>query len=252
MKSRTKYLSAAAAVMLCGAAFAGLPTFIKFTPVGQGTYGDGVTAVGANEWYAICWSQDNQFDDITADCKATGSDDVVLKTLRVNSYGEIHTVIDQDDIPGTGGYFFVYLLDTRNTSGAVAETNPTDATEEAPAMVNGKKEVVCEATSLFTGACDASGKTYTLTALPEGAAENVAITAIDVTSDPANVLITVEGIHASLQYNVRTSDNPSGIAEGALDEPKASATGTIQFSIPKSETGGAQFFQVTRQPINNK
>lgn len=247
MKSVVKYLSTAAAAVLCGTALAGLPTFIKFTPVGQGTYGDGATAVDAGEWYAICWSQDNVFADITADCKATGADDVVLKTLRVNSYGEIHTVIDQDDIPGKGGYFFVYLLDTRSPDGVVASSVGESGT---PTMVNGKKEVVCEATNLFTGECDASGKTYTLTADPNGAAD-LQITKVDA-SDPDYVELTVTGLHPSLQYNVRTSDDPAKVGNGNLDNPQASQTGEAKFKIRKSETGGAQFFQVMRQPLDNK
>ena len=206
-----------------------------------------MTDVGANEWYAICWSQDSEFADITADCKATGADDVILKTLRVNSYGEIHTVIDQDDIPGAGGYFFVYLLDTRNTNGDVAGAVGESGT---PTMVNGKKEVASEVTSLWTGACDASGKTYTITAVPDGAAD-LQITNIDA-SNPDYVELTVTGLHPSLQYNVRTSDDPANVSKGNLDQPQAGKVGEAKFKISKSETGGAQFFQVTRQPLDNK
>ena len=65
MKSVVKYLSTAAAAVLCGAALANQDDAIITFSTTADYYADG-TAVKDGEFYALCWSWDNAFDGLTA------------------------------------------------------------------------------------------------------------------------------------------------------------------------------------------
>ena len=81
MKIRTKYLSVAAAVMLCGAAFAGQDDAVITFSTTADYYADG-TPVKDGEFYALCWSADASFDGLTAQGAAVNAEEKVLAKIQ--------------------------------------------------------------------------------------------------------------------------------------------------------------------------
>lgn len=241
MTKIAKKLVLASAIGAAGFAFAVEANAVRlsFKPVAGG-YNSGKDASG--EWYAVCGSKDATFAGITADCKAVDTeDDVVFGTLKVNSAGLVTCAFDKGDYNN----FFVYLLDTRDTAGAASATAPT--------VVNGVKEV---ASNIESGTAsnlvnaDASGKAFGFTAAPAGITE-AKISKIDATSDPENVLITVTGTHAAIKYNVSEGADPAAAAaaETPASDVQAGGAAEVTFPVKKSPDGGAQFFQLMRQPL---
>jgi len=236
-------LAIALAAMAGGSALAVEANCVRlsFKPV-AGTYLDGTTDASA-EWYAVCGSKDAVFAGITADCKAVDPvDDKIYGCLKANNLGRITCTFDQDG----RSHFFVFLLDTRGATGAASAAYPT--------VVNGVKEVVDVESSAVASLAfaDATANAFGFSAIPSDLTTEARIAGIDASSDPENIIITVEGVHKALQYNVRTDSDAGKVAEGGLaDTPKTSETGTVQFTVPK--TGDrAQFFRLVRQPLDNK
>ena len=236
MKNMVKYLSVAATAMLCGIVQAVDVTCVRlsFEPEDVGTR--------TTEWYAVCGSKNAEFGGITADGKVVNPDDTIYGFLKVNNLGRITCTFDQGEMD----YFFVYLLDTTDTDGHVAASKPTVINGLQKKVTATIEEGAVSALSLVT----ASGATMGFTAEPSDAA-SAKIVAIDAASNPDKVLITVEGTHPALKYNVRNSEAVVGIDEANLgDTPRTSTTGTVTFEVEKNAESGAQFFKLVRQPLN--
>lgn len=236
MKSVVKYLSTAAAAVLCNMAQAVDVTCVRlsFEPEDVGTR--------TTEWYAVCGSVNEEFSGITADGAAVDPSDKIYGFLKVNNLGRITCTFDRDGMD----HFFVYLLDTADAEGVVPDSKPT--------VINGlqkKVSATIEDNSLSAlSLVNASGTTMGFTAEPSGASD-ARIVAIDPTSKADKVLITVEGTHPALKYNVRNSEDVADINEAALgDKPRTSETGTVTFEVEKNTESGAQFFKLVRQPLN--
>ena len=254
MKSRTKYLSAAAAVMLCGAAFAetaGDP-LIAFSTVAD-KYADGVTSVIDGEWYALCQTPNETFGgfkiangEVVPACEG----DAIRILVNKASGGRCPTIYFQlDATKDNSGNFFVYFLDTRDASGVPAKT----------------KAAIADSLNGWTAAVDGEGAPITVdtrsTTSAEARTTNYNAFEIDTTGDfqphavsiePADdrVEIVVANMNPAIRYAVKSGATPSTVTTQAvkIDENDAVSTGTLKrenvtFSLKADD---ARFFKIER------
>lgn len=254
MKSRTKYLSAAAAVMLCGAAFAetaGDP-LIAFSTVAD-KYADGFTSVIDGEWYALCQTPNETFGgfkiangEVVPACEG----DAIRILVNKASGGRCPTIYFQlDATKDNSGNFFVYFLDTRDASGVPAKT----------------KAAIADSLNGWTAAVDGEGAPITVdtrsTTSAEARTTNYNAFEIDTTGDfqphvvsiePADdrVEIVVANMNPAIRYAVKSGATPSTVTTQAvkIDENDAVSTGTLKrenvtFSLKADD---ARFFKIER------
>jgi hypothetical protein len=253
MKSRTKYLSVAAAAMLCGAAFAetaGDP-LIAFSTVAD-TYANG-DSVADGEWYALCQTTNTTFGGfkiVDGKVEAAREGEKIRILANKASGGRCPTIYFQLDATKNNlGNFFVYFLDTRDASGAPAATEA-----EIAASLNG-----------WTVAVDGKGNPITVdtrsTTSAEARTTNSNAFEIDTTGDfqphvvsinPADdrVEIVVANMNPAVRYAVKSGAKPSEVTTQAIEiyENDAISTGTLNkenvtFSLKADD---ARFFKIER------
>ena len=253
MKSRTKYLSAAAAVMLCGAAFAetaGDP-LIAFSTVAD-AYANGDSVVDG-EWYALCQTPNATFGGfkiVDGKVEAAREGDAIRILANKASGGRCPTIYFQlDATKDNSGNFFVYFLDTRDTEGKPAVS----------------KDAIASSLNGWTVAVDDKGNPITVAARSTTSAEerrtDSSAFEIDTTGDfqphvvsidPADdrVEIVVANMNPAVRYAVKSGAKPSEVTTQAvkIDEDDAISTGTLSrenvtFSLKADD---ARFFKIER------
>lgn len=244
MKSVVKYLSTAAAAVLCGATLANQDDAIITFSTTADYYADG-TAVKDGEFYALCWSADNAFDGITAKGTAVNADEKVLAKIPLAKGGRCPTtVFEVSSDYVKGGYFFVYLLDTRDASGKPAASSAALATSG----VNGSTVVVSAAAAgngtIVSKTDVATSKEYAATDVSD--VPNPTIEDLDF--DGENAIITVGNMVPYLKYNVKKGATVDQI-ETLGGKPLQGEAGGVTFVISKKD---ANFFKVVRQPLVNE
>lgn len=258
MQKIYRMIGFAVAAAMVGGAFANAvsqdDTIITFSTKGD-TYVDGSTVL-KGEWYALCWSADANFAGITADCKAADpydsetnpAGDAVIACLP-NADGQgncVNTIviIKSASRYAHTGYYFIYLLDTRNADG----TAVAPGVDGKPTSVNGTTVVVNGAAASAEGYNNISAPAvvtsadYDETALPADATDPV-ISKINPAGEA--VEITVENMHKAVKYNIRKGSALGNVMTLHPDHPLTGVTETV-FSLPKDD---ARFFQVVRQPL---
>jgi hypothetical protein len=243
MKSRTKYLSAAVAVMLCGAAFSGQDDAVITFSTTADFYADG-TPVKDGEFYALCWSADASFDGLTAQGEAVTAAEKVLAKIPLAKDGRCPTtVFEVDSGFVSGGYFFVYLLDTRDAAGKPA----TSSAALAASGVNGSVAVVSAAaagngTIVSQTGVDTSATPYVATDV-----SNVPNPTVEsLTIDGDNAIIAVGNLVPYVKYNVKKGAT-IGEIETLGGQPLQGKDEGVTFVISKKD---ANFFKVVRQPVD--
>lgn len=233
-------------------------------------YADG-TQVLPGEWYALCWSPRTEFGGITYDFKPAVEGDVICDMMpRAEKHddgtvGCKFTVFQADSAKvGSGGNYFVYLLDTRNAEGttvAGATTN-SDGARVPDTSING-----ASVSGSFT-ATSISGRQKPKNR--KAVASNVAAEKIGTWDesalpsdfkaprivdfkliDSATVRISVADMMPGVKYNVRMGATPSEMTSYRVQAPKTVAAEgeTVPFEISATD---AAFFQIVRQPIRQK
>ena len=245
MKSVAKYLSVAAAVALSSVAFANQDDAIITFSTTADFYADG-TPVKDGEFYALCWSADSEFDGITAQGAAVNPDEKVLAKIPLAKDRHCPTtVLEVSSDYVKGGYFFVYLLDTRDASGIPAASSAALATSG----VNGSTVVVSAAAS-GNGTIVSQTGVETTTDYVETVVENVpnpTVKKLDFDGDKA--IITVGNMVPYVKYNVKKGATIDKITTLGGDPMQCEKNGMKTFYIDKKD---ANFFQVVRQPLANK
>lgn len=253
MKSIAKYLSVAAAAVLCGTAFAGTAgdPLIAFSTVAD-SYANG-DSVANGEWYALCQTHNDTFGGFKVEngeiVPACAGDAIRILTNRASG-GRCPTIYFQlDATKDNTGNFFVYFLDTRNVAGAPAATKGDIATS-----LNG-----------WTAALDGEGKPITVAACSTTSAEGMTTDnnafEVDTTGDfqpkvvsitPADdqVEIVVANMNPAIKYAVKSGATPSAVTAQAvkLDNSNAVSTGTLKKEevtfVLKADD--ARFFKIER------
>ena len=245
MKSVVKYLSTAAAAVLCGAALANQDDAIITFSTTADYYADG-NPVENGEFYALCWSADNAFDGITAQGTAVNAAEKVLAKIPLAKDGHCPTtVFEVSSDYVSGGYFFVYLLDTRDASGKPAASSAALATSG----VNGSTVVVSAAaagngTIVSQTGVDTSATPYVETDVSD--VPNPTVEKFTIDGDMAK--IEVGNLVPYVKYNVKKGATIDQIKTLGGEPLQGKADG-VTFVINKKD---ANFFKVVRQPLVNE
>ena len=245
MKSVVKYLSTAAAAVLCGAALANQDDAIITFSTTADYYADG-TAVKDGEFYALCWSADNAFDGITAQGTAVNAAEKVLAKIPLAKDGHCPTtVFEVSSDYVSGGYFFVYLLDTRDASGKPAASSAALATSG----VNGSVAVVSAAAAGNGTIISQTGVDTSATPYVETDVSNVPNPTVEsLTFDGDSAIIEVGNLVPYVKYNVKKGATVDQI-KTLGGKPLQGEAGGVTFVIDKKD---ANFFKVVRQPLVNE
>ena len=222
---------------------------VSFSTVAD-TYADG-TPVRDGEWYALCWSSDGNFDGLNLDCTPVDSNDKVLVLAPLAKDGRCGNtlfVVKAKDKPKVPGNYFVYLLDTRDVYGAVAERDEKNGNVPGGA-VNGSvvsKNYTATATST-SGDVVSSGTVDENASWSESAiaGELVQPRIVDFKPLPnAMVKIEVVDMLPGVKYNVLMGESLDNLNTYGVTTPKTGDTATFEL-----EAGDAKFFKVVRQPL---
>lgn len=201
-------------------------------------YADG-EKVKNGEWYALCWSQDGNFEGLNLDCTPVDSNDKVLILAPLAKDGKCPHVLFQlesNKVPN-GGEYFVYLLDTRDVTGKkVAGNKPTEDGRNVPAITNGS----LAATDGVTVSKNVGSKVVKTTSVSGDVAwapVQPKITAFEV--EGATVKITVAGMLLGRPYKVNMGATPDDLT--AYEFEQQNEDGEAFFRI---NPDNARFFQV--------
>lgn len=214
-------------------------------------YADG-TSVKDGEWYALCWSPRTTFGGLDLACKPVVSGDRVLILAPLAKDGHCPYTLFQlttSEVPSGSGYYFVFVLDTRNAAGtAVASAGTRDGRNVPATEVNGMtvSKNFSASASVGQGVVD-SGETVASVDWSEsvvvGDITTASITAIKV--ENSKVKLTVEGMMPGVKYNVQMGSSPNALTSYALEVPKTVADDAT-FELAPSD---ARFFKIVRQPL---
>ena len=241
----------AAATFAAGAFADAANVLISFSTDGSETYAD-EKPVLPGEWYALCWSADPVFDGLTIDCKpVTEGEEVVVaaplaEKLSNGNVGCPYVIFQLDSASAkahTDGYYFVYLLDTRDATGTAVATAKDGAL--VPDVANGAVATMNYTASASTGTVktgEAVADSWAETAIAE--VKQPKITAFKV--EGANVKITVTDMLPGVKYNVMLGETPSTLTTYGLEVPKTGVE-EAEFVIAPDD---AKFFKVVREPLS--
>lgn len=236
----------AAATFAVGAFAIGTGDLLVSFSTEADTYADG-TPVLDGEWYALCWSKNETFGGFDLDCNPLVDGDKVLVLAPLAKGGRCGNtlfVVKAKDKPTVHGNYFVYLLDTRDVDGAVAERNGN----VPDGAVNGSvvsKNYTATATST-SGDVVSSGTVDENAAWSESAiADLVQPRIVDFKPLPnAMVKIDVVDMLPGVKYNVLMGESLDNLNTYGVTTPKTGDTATFEL-----EAGDAKFFKVVRQPL---
>lgn len=217
---------------------------LTFSTPGPDRYADGTTVLDG-EIYALVWSQDGNFDGLTADGKVVDDNDKLVAALPLAKGGRCPEVVfNIADGFVSGGQFDILLLDTRKFADGAAKVAGVDASGKltivnAASKVEGAQIADKAPASADTSAAIA-GDAAVATADPANAPQPV-ITGMKIIGD--NVVLTVENTLGCLNYAVEGAETIGGAS--TVGEPKTGNDGTITLVYPKN--GNAGFFKVIRK-----
>lgn len=202
-------------------------------------YADGTTSVKDGEWYALCWSPRTTFGGLKLDCTPAVEGDEVLILAPLAKGGRCPSVVFQVDskVAPVGGYYFVYVLDTRvSAASAPAGVKVVDGRRVPATEMNGAQV----ATTGFTAAAGVGQNVATVTKADSGASWSAVqpkITNFGVVGGKVN--ITVTGVMPGVQYRVVMGETPSTLESYSLP---LGGTGTVEFK--ELDSGDARFFSI--------
>jgi len=244
MKFSKIFSMAAAASMAVGAFADAANVLISFSTEAD-YYADGKTVVEDGEWYALCWSPRETFGGLDLNCNPVNADEAVLILAPLAKGGRCPDVVFQIDSATANrcaldsGYYFVYVLDTRDAAGKPAGKAVEEGTGRRipSSTMNGS---VAKSSNFKVSPSIGSGISSTAPAAESGsawAAVQPKITYFGVDSDKVN--ITVTGVMPGVGYKVKMGQSPNALTTFS---GVTSGTGTIEFK--DLDPKGAQFFTV--------
>lgn len=227
-------LSLAATGVLADAA----NTLVLFSSTGPDKYADGVIVPDGGV-YALCWSPDNSFDGFTTTGDAINPDEKVIYRAALAEGGRCPLTlfeIDSAKAP-VGGFYFVYLLDTRAGNGIV-----TGFSEAASYTGAAAGAMTKQATKATDNTVDGEGNPQSIVSNADRLADPAGIATPVITGirvEGARVKISVGNILPGLLYDV-----VGGLdSKATLKDVKMSAQGAgkAEFDVAKED---ARFFRV--------
>lgn len=230
----------ATAVFAAGAFADAANVLISFSTTAD-TYADG-SPVKDGEWYALCWSPRETFAGLDLNYNTLKSDEKLLILAPLAKDGRCPYVlfqIDSKEAP-KGGNYFVYLLDTRDVTGASPASAKTDETSGRcvpDGVVNGSAEAQSFTASASVGSNIATGASA---ANGSWSAVQPKITAFEV--NDAKVKITVAGMMKGLTYKVNMGEDLDDMK--SFDVKSQAENGEAFFLI---EPKDARFFKIVAE-----
>ena len=230
----------ATAVFAAGAFADAANVLISFSTTAD-TYADG-SPVKDGEWYALCWSPRETFAGLDLNYNTLKSDEKLLILAPLAKDGRCPYVlfqIDSKEAP-KGGNYFVYLLDTRDVTGASPASAKTDETSGRcvpDGVVNGSAEAQSFTASASVGSNIATGASA---ANGSWSAVQPKITAFEVKD--AKVKITVAGMMKGLTYKVNMGEDLDDMK--SFDVKSQAENGEAFFLI---EPKDARFFKIVAE-----
>ncbi len=203
----TKFGIMVASAAIAAGVFADAANVLVSFSTTSDKYADG-TAVKDGEWYALCWSADENFDGLNLDCTPVDPAEKVLILAPLAQGGRCPYVlfqIDSAEAP-VGGNYFVYLLDTRDAAGKPSPDGNPDDGRLAPKGMSGSAAVQSYTASANIGSNVATATDAVSGATAEWNAVQPKITDFKLVGD-ATVKITVEGMMRGLNYTVKMGSN---------------------------------------------
>lgn len=244
MKS-VKIFCLALALSAVGCAFADAGNaLISFSTPGPDRYADGAVVLD-NEWYALVWSSDGNFEGIKLDCTPIDPNDEVTLVAPLAEKGCCPYTVFQvrSEKVREGGVYAVYMLDTRN---AAKDAPAAKAESGLPAFVTaGAKAAECNGSAVGGTVAKVVAGKWNATAIDPSVPgyEQLKITAFNV--ENGKVSITVNGMMPGVQYNVLMGADLTNLDAYALDVPKT-VSDDPTFVI---DAEAAKCFKVVRQPL---
>lgn len=230
----------ATAVFAAGAFADAANVLISFSTTAD-TYADG-TPVKDGEWYALCWSPRETFSGLDLNYNTLKSDEKLLILAPLAKDGRCPYVLFQVDSKEApkGGNYFVYLLDTRDVTGASpasAKTDETSGRRVPDGVVNGSAEA-----QSFTASASIGSNIATVASAANGSwsAVQPKITAFEVRD--AKVKITVAGMMSGLTYKVNMGEDLNNMK--SFDVKSQAENGEAFFLI---EPKDARFFKIVAE-----
>lgn len=218
---------------------------ITFSTPGVDKYADGVT-VADDEWYALCWSVNDNFGGFKTDGSAlVAGDEVVLKApLAKGGHCPFTAFEFARDAKYDTGKFFVILLDTRDASGAPAKTLADVFVKNGTVATSVKKGGAMSATTKAESAVGGASVAWaTPTVLGQAQIEKLesaTISSFKVVD--ANVQITVEGAPtAGSCFVVRTGSKVDAMNTYEITGKASETPESTTFIVPKEK---GNFFSV--------
>ena len=213
---------------------------------GPDHYLGGTEVVMDGECYALVWSPDGVFEGFSASGAPIDAKDRVVNVGAVARNGRCRAVFD---VPASlaaelvGGFYAVYLLDTRVTENGV--TKPRGLVNGKLVALNGYGEV-SEGVSIGTGstlavaASATEGKSVSVAAEPAAGVAQPTVTRIVPEGD--KIAIYVKGLDGYMR--VKTGKTPAALDGVTPAVPTDGESGEIKLVVPKMGSSG--FYKVIR------
>ena len=226
-------------------AFAGDGYKFKFSSSGD-TYADG-TAVQNGEVYALVWTADGSFAGFNADGSLADAKNNDVMAYSIARNGGCPTTIFIADETHDGGFYQVYLLDTRAYSDAgvadvpagLAEGNTLTAVKGYSAVTSAKfTAATANATAGVRTTVDGSATA----AIPADVPTPVIS---DVKFDGGLVKITVENVVPYVQYTVSGGKTPAASDQKDIATGLSRQAGSITLTV--ANPGENRFFKVVNK-----
>lgn len=221
---------------------------VSFSTQGPDRYADGSTVLDG-ECYALVWSSDGKFEGFTAGGECADTNDSLVLVAPVAKDGRCPKVLFQisAEIAGRfdGGFYAVYLLDTRIASGG--KIKPSGINGGKPVAMNGfasvSAELAVNAAEEDGGAAigaNGNGIVASSLAVPEGDCIQPKVKSMRI--DGGNVYLTVENLKGFMRVqggkSIGSFDS-TGVAVETLGE-------TEETVLVAPANGKSGFYKVVR------
>lgn len=234
-----------AVVAVAFGVFAGDGYKFKFSSSGD-TYADGSTVLDG-EVYALVWTKTGAFAGFNADGTLADPENSDLMCMSFASGGGCPTTIFIADERHEGGFYQMFLLDTRAYSEAGVAGAPVGlGGGDALASVKGYSAVVSAKFTAATSSLAGAGTTKVVgsetAALPADVPTPV-ISSVDFSD--GKVLLTVENVVPYVQYTVSGGTTPKAEDQKDMATVLSRQAGSVTLSV--ANPGANRFFKVVNK-----
>ena len=215
---------------------------LSFHTTGPDYYADG-SVVLDNEWYALVWSSDGQFNGIDVNNNPIRENDRIILMAPLAENGHCPYTIFQIDSCSTNnfsyGEYAVYILDTRNTDLSKPSLASSDGT---PVLINGLQLAANFKIDSTTAYCQ-SVNSYDWMLSDDTNVIQPVITSLKFKNEFVELIVT--NLQSNIKYNVQMGMDLNEFNEYGLSIPQTGDNSVFKFN-PKN----SNFFRIVRENLN--